>query len=351
MSFDNLALPVEKRIRAGLVCNETTCDCENCSVSDLCDGPSSRCDAKLCSTRTRQPEGCYACRAICSRHFAAKQIVESLQGASFDDVIWKPFQIELPPILFQINSLVYDRPQHTFLINAKKLTYNDSENWSPQKNLWRRFKIPRKCQLGLSFFTNDIWMDRYSQNIPETCKKVSAFKPDFAFGMDFSCYENYPRFDTIVNLRRRMLSVRLMQDNGINVIPALGWTRGEDLERTASWCKDNKILYAAINMQTVAVPVHNPEWKRYLSELKVIRDAVPNCKLLMVGSSAPKRMRSIMEAIGPVHIVDAKSYRFAEYHKDITGKVYPKSVPVLDLFERNADYLNRVHSEIIKDVC
>ena len=350
MSFEAQTLPLDRRIKSGQICSTSTCGCDTCPVKALCKGPNQFCDAKFCSTRTRQPVGCLGCRAVCNKHTAKDKILSDLGGAEFNDVQWTPFEADFPDLLFQINSLVYYRYQPFYVINSKKLTYLDTYNWSPQKNLKHRFRIPPKSKTILSFFTQDSWMDNYAINLKKLAREIAKYKPDYVFGPDFSVYDNYPRFDTIINMRRRFLAMKEMQDRGLKVIPCLGWIREEDLDRNINWCLQNKTKYALINFQTVSIPSHNPAWDKELEDLRTIKKALPDTQFFIVGSSAENRLKSIMEVLGKVKLIDAKSFRVAEYHKDIDGKVYPKSVKVLDLFETNVkmltDRYNKIWSEV-----
>lgn len=350
MGFESITLSQERRKAAGLTCNTSTCGCDTCPVKAFCKGPSSTCDAKFCSTRLKDSIGCIGCRAVCNKNPDRATLIKSLGGAGFDDVTWNSFDETFPDVMFQINSLVYNRPDDFYIINSKKLTYLDTLNWSPQKNLYHRFKLSPKGKTILSFFTNDAWMDNYAADLKDLSKEIKKFNPTYVFGPDFSVYENYPRFDIIVNLRRRILSIKYFQDQGLKVIPTLGWIREEDLDRMIEWALKNKIKYALINLQTIALPVHNPAWQKKLNDLKRIRKELPDCEILIVGSTAENRLKSIMENIGKVKLIDTRCYRLAEYHKDLNEVKYDKSKSVLDLFDLNKKLLKEQYNKILGEI-
>lgn len=348
MSFESLSMPLERRVATGQICNTKTCGCDTCPLKAFCKGPSKNCDAKFCSTRVKSSSGCRNCRAVCNKSEYKSGILSNIGNKiTYDDIEWTPFEAELPDIMYQINSLVYGRYQQAYVINSKKLTYLDTKNWSPAKNLRHRFKIPTKSKVIISFFTNDSWMDNYAVDLKLLATEIKKFNPDYVFCPDFSVYDNFPRFDIMVNLRRRMLSMQYMQEEGLKVIPMLGWIRDEDFDRMVDWALKNKIKYGLINLQTISIPVHNPAWNLRLEQYKKIRQLLPDCELIVTGTSAENRLESMINAIGKFKIVDTKAFRLAEYHKDYEGNIYPKTIKTLDLFESNMRHLNTTYTRLV----
>lgn len=339
MSFPSITISDKKRIDTGQNCTTATCGCSTCPVKDFCKGPNKSCDAKFCSTRVRDPIGCLSCRAVCNKNPVKQIVVDSVGGADFSDIPWTSFEYDLPDVLFQINSLVYYRKMPAYVINSKKLTYTDTFNWSPQKNIKNRFKIPLTSKIVLSFATSDGWMDFYSRNLKTLALEIKKFSFDYVFGPDFSVYDNYPRFDTIINMKRRVLATRYLEEQGIKVIPTLGWIREEDLKRMLDWALKVSLKCALINFQTVSLPADNSAWEKKLEDLRIIKATLPNCQFFVVGASAENRLRSLMSVLGKVKLVDTKAYRLAEFHKDYEEVVQSKDIKVMDLFENNAKQL------------
>lgn len=333
MSFEIFKGSQKTRINQDLVCSPESCGCATCPVRNFCAGPNPRCDAKKCT------RNCGDCRATCNRNPSRTDLVDSLGGVDFSDVQWSPFSPDLPIVIPQIHVPVSGSSFTAVAINVSRLFYTSRSTWSPEKDLRKRFGLPPSCKIVISFFTNDRWMDSFSKDIDSVCEELSEFSFDYVMGMDFSNYDNYPRFDTIINLRRRMLSVAKLQEQGLKVIPTLGWCSDLDFQRMLSWCVDNKVSVLGLNLQTVRTPTNHAGWPSRLKRFQALRDGLPDCHFVFVGASSPARARSLVEHVGGnIHFMDAKSLRAAEYHKDLLGTEHPE-LPVLDLFQHNVDSL------------
>ena len=338
MGFDIVQLAPRSRINQGMVCSVDSCGCATCPVRAFCDGPNGRCDAKKCD------RVCGGCRAVCNRNPDRQAVVDALGGADFSAVRWQPFDADLPPIIHQISSPVPGIELSVAVINVKKLFSLKTHTWSPTRDLRERFGLSPQCKVIISFFTGDQYMDVFQDRISEVAGALRRYDVDYVLSMDFSNYDNYPRFDTIVNLRRRMVSVELLQDHGFKVIPTLGWCADRDFIRMRDWCVSNATSIVALNVQTIRAPTTNSGWTDRLTKFRELRSALPTAHLLFVGAAAPARIRTLYEAVGPpIHFLDAKSYRTAEFHKDVEGARHD-DIAVRDLFLLNAAAVNAAYT-------
>ena len=346
MSFGNWGsdwASVDRRTKAGVSCNRQTCGCATCPAKDICAGPNPRCDARFCG------EACGSCRAVCNRHMNRDGMLESVGGDFlFDDIKWKPFDLgPVPSVMFQMNTPI-KRPTTAqgFIVNVRKIFYGedskgDSLNWSPQKYLRTRFRLPLDSLIGITFTAPDEVVDYLGFDLEETCDRIAEFEVDFVFGINFSIYENYPSFDALYNLKRRFLSLKLLQERGVKVVPDIGWLSYKDRQRVFDWLADNDIRYMARNYQTVAAKSATGTWTTFLKELEFTRKKFPDVHLFLHGCSGRKRVESIRKHVdGPITFIDAKSQRLAEFHKDLYGKV-DREAHVDDLFERNTVELRK----------
>jgi len=269
-------------------------------------------------------------------------MIESTDGFEFDHIKWNPFDLgDLPPVMFQMNTPI-KRPTTArgFIINVRKIFYGedskgDSLNWSPQKYLRTRFNLPLDSQIAITFTSPDEVVDYLGMDLEKTCDEVAKFNVNWVFGINFSIYENYPSFDALYNLKRRFLSLQMLQDRGVNVVPDIGWLSHKDRARVFGWLRDNGVRYMARNYQTVAAKAGTGTWDIFLKELEYIRKNFPDVHLFLHGCSGRKRIESIRANIGGgVTFIDAKSQRLAEFHKDVYLNV-DRDIHVDDLFEKN----------------
>ena len=152
MGFDILKASIKVRLNQGLVCVPESCGCDTCPLSDLCAGSNIKCDAKNCTSE------CGDCRAVCNRMEKRHKIVAAIGGGEFNHVQWERWAFDLPPIMHQINYKLRGVELPSVVVNAKRLFYTETMKWSPQKDLRKRFQIPESSSVGISFFTDDLWV-------------------------------------------------------------------------------------------------------------------------------------------------------------------------------------------------
>ncbi len=344
MSFESLGpewASIPKREAEGVACTVSSCGCATCPLgpngSRACLGPNKKCDARNCSKE------CGVCRAVCNRRDTRDTAFESIGNTvSFDDIMWEPFGVHAPDVMFQLNTpLKIPTSIEGAVVNAKKLLYIDavrggSNNWSPAKDLKARFGVPRDRPLAISFCSNDDLVDYVIGDLEETAREVALFEADYVFGINVSIYDNYPAFDQHVSLRRRFMALEALQAEGVRVIPSVSWAEYRQRRKVLDWLEKNRVSGVLRNLQTFASTVDTETWRVVLQDLAYMRERLPETRIFLVGCSSFSRMKSIRDAVeGPLTFIDSKAQRLAEFHKRADG-VEDRSSDVPQLFERNA---------------
>lgn len=351
-------------------------NCKTCPYTDICGGWSLQNDARNCVgpgdvclglSSDGYPLGC---RAICSRspikveeatvllgdgHFYLNPNYsgESGKGHAWDlevypdlsisDYTWGGFSHKLPPVGFVINDTI-DFPIDFALVSLKRLFYPKHGTWSKTKDLRARFGVARPSLISIAPHIGDLYLDQLSDNLDAFAEGLSSFSgPDFAFVPNFSIYDNYPRLDTLFQLKKKWIMMDLLQRRGLQVIPDISVINRQDFLRQASWMKKNSCDVMFMNFQLQSSRVGGEQWKKQLKIAIMIRDHVGlDVRLIAAGVSGGARLKDLFVQYGPkITVIDSRAYRLAEFRKDIFEKRIMGISPIRQ-FEQNVRDLTSV---------
>lgn len=352
MSFETSKARLAERVNRDLLCTEASCGCDSCpagpSGERLCQGPSPSCDAKNCSTI------CSSCRAVCNRRPDRMDTVRKLGGTlSFQDVRWRPFDLELPgSIAFQLSNH-YDGgaiPPRLLVVNVRKLYRPGNRVWHREKDLRRRFKVPDNCLLAISFTAPDELMDPLADDLPAVAMRIAEYRGvDFVFAPNFSTWDNYPRFDVLVNLRRKLRAVQFFQGANLRVVPDVSWHMEEDFERVVEWLTTENVRFFVINCQGRLPATKNGEpqesWNRVVDSIAAFRERLPDATMFLGGVTGPERMVSVKAVPGPLVLIDANAQMRAVHRRDVVGESLSRDVDPNDVFRSNMEMTERLWQE------
>jgi len=265
-------------------------------------------------------------------------------------VKWKPFEIDLPPIIPQLNAKTFGVEHPAYGISAKKLYYPVTGGWSQEKDLKKRFGIKPEAKVVLSFTMKDIILDQWAMDIEGACERLAEYNVDYYLAPDFSIYSNYPPLDRLVNLRRIWLMMDGLQKHGGKVIPGVGWSRSVDMARQAEWCRANRPSMVCLTMTVCRCATKHKAWIEMLDKLERFQEECGySVRFFLIGASSPARMRSLAGRFEGAIFYDAKTYRYAEFHRKVWDKKWDHSVSVKDMFAQNMEYLQWIYDEVMEE--
>jgi hypothetical protein len=354
-------IPFEKRRILSEKDREYMSLCLSCSAREVC-GPSWSVwdDTRWCPNADGadviDPEVCIKeCRILCPRSkekvsYYAKSLgpkwyrVED--GVAIPDLEfvghhpWNWFDLSYyPDVGFQINGPVHNLYQPLYVVSFKKLFRQESCSWARKRDLKVRHMIPPESALAVTFTTHDWYLDYWEHDLKEMIRNCSEYGGvDFWFGVNFSVYDNYPRFDHLYRFKQKFVAMDYMQEFGMRVIPSIAFYTKTDLERYAKWLRDNQCHMVMFNFQTNSVSAESRNWKAHIMRAVKLREAVGHrLHLFAFGVNSRDRLESLFEAYGPdFTLLDASSYRKAEFHSDIYGNYVEGVEDVIAQFEENA---------------
>jgi len=342
MGFDIQKLTLQQRsIKPAPHDEAIRAACQVCDYYDLCGGFWVWDDSRWCD------EDCLDCPAYCChrKHWFAD--ARRLGGLSFDDIHWKPWSMEWPGIVWSIGGRVNGLPEPVYIIPVDSLMDRFSLNWARTPDLRKRFSIPETSKIGISFCFRDWLLDKFRYREDLVADGIQKFNADFVLPINYSIYRNFPRLDQMIAMRRRMLSLKLFQERGWNVVPDMGAIRDIDIERWGDWVLREKCDTVFMTVQTVRGNMNKPEYKIKFGVLQKLREKVgPDVRFLIQGVST-RRMSLFVQSLGKVSLVNSAAWVKAEMRINaVTGEgVRYQGLSVQDTFSLNVRLLKRILCE------
>jgi len=174
------------------------------------------------------------------------------------------------------------------------------------------YNLPRETKLMLSFYAPDGALEKFWHRRGE---RYEALKREFdaVFAPNFSVYEDSPRIEHLIQMRRSNLVAAEMARQGIAVVPDTGWYNREDLDRWADFVKESAPRAVGFSFQTVGKRHKGKAeaWKSYLAGLRYFHHRLPgDTRIIVVGVNSVKRMRGVLRVVGerPVSFLDTTSF-------------------------------------------
>lgn len=123
---------------------------------------------------------------------------------------------------------------------------------------------------------------------------------ELVFTPNFSVYEDAPRLEHLINIKRSAVVYAEMLEAGIPAVPDIGWYEVRELDRWVAWLNEIGPPLAAFSFQGVGVGARGSRaWMGYLAGLRYLGERLrPDVGLVLVGVAAPDRVRAALQAAG-----------------------------------------------------
>lgn len=231
-----------------------------------------------------------------------------LDGLSFDDVHWKPWEIEWPDLVWSVGGRTGMLPEPVYIIPVDSLMDRYTLRWARTKDLRKRFSIPKESKVGISFCFQDHRLNKFKDHEDVVADALERYEADFVLPINYSVYRNYPRLDQLLAMRRRMLSLKLFQERGLQVLPDMGAIRDIDVKRWGDWVLRENCKTVFMTFQTVKGNMKTANFKIKFGVLQQLREKVgPDVRFVIQGVSA-KRMYFFISQLGKVSIVNSAAW-------------------------------------------
>lgn len=130
---------------------------------------------------------------------------------------------------------------------------------------------------GVHFFIDDYQFERIWNRPAFYIEKLKAF--DCCFTPDFSLYADMPKAMQIYNVYRSRLIGQMMQDEGIKVIPTVGWSDADSYD----FCFDGLPESGVVAVSTVGVMRDKKAKELFTLGMEAMIEKVNPSKIIMYG--------------------------------------------------------------------
>lgn len=341
------------------------CDGEACMLAPFCGGCNHQCRHQLCPT----PDACVDCPAVCRRRRDLGRLFGDADGADWAQIVSVPQTFPdmpryLPIIERQPGRRFPNVPLRPYLVPIRKTV-------TPKRLLKRtetrdNLHLPRDVPLFLGGHGEDLLLHRIwaAQALEAVCG--GNWWSDLADGYecllapDFSVWDNSPRAEHVLEMKRTLICMRNAQEAGITAFPNLFWdpvSSDADFGRWIDWLDANPgVAAVTINYQ---LPVGHEDWPerrsnecRHLKKLAVRLSWRP--KLIAVGIAQPEDVSAFADTDLDIYVCNGRAYHEARSGKELVfeGKrirtVERPSTSKNDLLSKNLDLIDEVYATILR---
>lgn len=161
------------------------------------------------------------------------------------------------------------------------------------------FGLHPETKVALHFYAPDAVLERFWR-VRRALYPALRAEFDLVFAPNFSVYEDSPRLEHLVNIKRAAIVAAELAAEGIPAVPDVGWFCREDLDRWAEWLSAAGYPAAAFSFQAVGLKNRaGGAWKGYLAGLEYLAARLPGgVAFALVGLSSRARIAEAARILG-----------------------------------------------------
>jgi len=313
---------------------EFRCIKDTCPHFDICGGKWIYDDSRFCDN------DCQNCIETCCKRDTGFKIAENLGGLEFDDIKWEKTDFKTARFAWTVSGKVANLEQPMYLIPVDCLVDRRTGMWAGTMSLHDRYSIPDTSQIGITFSFKDWLLEYLKRHEDDVYQELRKYDVDFVLPINYSVWRNYPRLDQLIQMRKKMLSMKRLQDVGIKTIPDVAVTRDIDVNRYADWLLENDCNIVYCTIQGVKKR-NDDEWRRVMDVSVQLKEKISNLHVLMAGIGT-KNMANALSIFGDdLTIVNASCWVFAELRIHILTREHmrKRGMSIQDVFKFNVETL------------
>lgn len=293
---------------------------EDCSV-DIRDCTTVNCEIETTS-RVLDPEGNMRtikgpCGIRCCKRNNIKEWIGRVSNGknslSIQNVVWEPFALpKLTNFIPCINDPI-DGCKIPYVAIPLSKIYSFRRDAIFNRSPHDVFRLDANTKIIMTGYCQDHILEQFwrSRKAKKHFKEIKKRGVDYSLAFNFSVYHGTPRMEHLINIKRNFELIQEMQDEGMHVIPDLGWHNQADLEQLAEWLNNNYVRHASISFQLAR---ENELMARNVEDTMFLVKNCPNVKKWIInGVTTPRRVRQWVKRIPGMVLMNARSYQLAKY--------------------------------------
>ncbi len=288
------------------------CNCKECNFyQQECSG-CSMCEAPLVCNNNCS-ECIYTCRRRPGAAYYYKKINQIENKLIPNESYEMPIYIPTIPSSLNISYSVSDMPM-VAVHGGKYMSANGSSISKSYevKGVHNALNLNKETKIILHFYVKDRTLEGFWNNRKNIYNQLKNESFSFIIAPNFSVYEDSPRIEHLINIRRSMIVYNELRKAGIDAVPDVSWYDIKDLEKWTELIKECNIKLFAFSFQTVGLAKRSTNaWKGYMLGLKYLCQRVPNdVGVIIVGLSGRGRIKEILKVTANRKVAFINTYAF-----------------------------------------
>jgi hypothetical protein len=257
------------------------------------------------------------CAMRCCKRNNIKEWIERVSNGknslAIQNVNWNPFALpNLGQFIPCINDPV-DGCEIPYVALPLSKIYSYRTDAIFNRDLYDIFRLHPKTKIIMTSYCQDQIIEQFwrSREIKKHFREIKKRGVDYSLAFNFSVYHGTPRMEHLINIKRNFELISEMQNEGINVIPDLGWHNAADLEQIVEWLNNNLVRHVSISFQLAR---ENELMARNVEDTMFLVKHCPNVKKWIInGATTPRRIRQWVKRLPGMVLMNARSYQLAKY--------------------------------------
>ncbi|MCL6448218.1 MAG: DUF4417 domain-containing protein [Armatimonadetes bacterium] len=292
-------------------------DCVKCLYGDFCSGCPG-CRAALCD------RVCGTCHYVCPRRPGAVYFLNSLGGPRLPDLSYVPPALPdlhgfIPAVATRFSETPDQKELPWVAMNAARLLLSRGEEGGLAHRVGARefCRVHPDTRIMLHFYVPDRPLEAFWRKRWGIYPALKEF--DLVIAPNYSVYEDSPRLEHLINIKRSYVVYREMLARGIKAIPDVSWGEIRDLERWAEFIRNNQVRVISTSIQTVKRNSTH-KWLDYLAGVRYLAGLLPDdVTIIICGAGSPGKIKMIRRAIRQkVAIINTQAFMLARKSRTIT---------------------------------
>ncbi|RCX07887.1 uncharacterized protein DUF4417 [Anaerobacterium chartisolvens] len=321
------------------------CDCENCIYYNTRCSGCSMCEAPLVCN-----ENCTACSYTCRRRPGASYYYGLLSGLDTELLRNAAYHAPayIPTVPSRINTGYNAEDLQVAAVHGGNFMSASGRAVSgvyASKGVHGALGLNPATKTILHFYVPDRTLEGFWDNRKDIYGHLKQMGFEFVIAPNFSVYEDSPRMEHILNIRRSMIVYNELMEAGVKAVPDVSWYEKKDLELWVGHIKNGGLKLISFSFQTVGPQKRATNaWKGYMLGLRYLCERIPeDVGIIIVGLSGRGRLKEVAKITGKrsVTVINTFAFMRAKSGRRYGSRELALGVTHDELFIQNVKEMNK----------
>ena len=190
----------------------------------------------------------------------------------------------------------------------------------------------------------DQLLENCADNLPFLASQFATCGFAAVSGIAFSVYYCDPPLESLMNVKRNLWSLSVIENAGVRTFPMISWRYEADIQRWAEWLSGNSLVQlVGVDFQDCKT---SADWGTVMEGFRVlVALSPPTVRFLLHGVAAPWKIRRLNEVTSRIHITNEQPFLKATKGRE------PPNMRQHSLWPRDRHELFRAWLEYYDNLC